>query len=256
MTKSFVKHGIFSKIATILFAILCFALCISCAELFSSLITVGGFSNLTSGEVKQSAYDLYAIKIYSTTTKIQAQEMAQLSMHKNSAGYVMQTAENFIVLASCYENQQDAVKVKENLEENNTACEIMTLNFPEIKFNVQTVDQEKTTLINAIQSYKKVYKKLYDLSVSIDTNLYTEIQAKVLLNDIISEFEKIKTSFESIFNSKLTNQLLQLKLSLTNVSDILDQLKEFSSNEIPYSAQVKNTYFQILQEYLNLSKSI
>ena len=69
-------------------------------------------------------------------------------------------------------------------------------------------------------------------------------------------FTKTKTNFESLFNSKLTSDLLELKLSLANISTILNSLSEFSSNEIPYTSQVKNTYFQILNEYNILSKTL
>ena len=92
--------------------------------------------------------------------------------------------------------------------------------------------------------------------MSIDTKLLTEIQAKVLLNDIISEQSKVQTNFETIFNSKLTSTLLEIKLSLSNISNILNNLADFSSLDIPYTSQVKNTYFQVLFEYNSLSSKI
>ena len=255
MTKSLVLKKT-SKIASILFFGICMALCISCADLFSSLITVGGFSNITSGEIKQSEYKIYAISLFETDTKIQAKEMSDVTKRKNGAGFIWQGKTKYYVFASCYENKADAEKVQLNLTENHTSCTVVELVFSEIVIKAEVNDQEKTALTSAVQIYKNMYKKLYDLSVSIDTNLYTEIESKVLLSDIISDFTKTKTNFESLFNSKLTSDLLELKLSLSNVSSILNSLSEFSSNEIPYTSQVKNTYFQILNEYNNLSKTL
>ena len=254
MTKSFARRS--TKIVSLFFMIVCLALCISFAELFSSLIAVGGFSNITSGEIKQSAFSVYSISLYETQTKVQAREMSEIVKKKNAAGYIWQTNTNYHILASCYENEADAKNVANKLVENGTTCTTLTLSFEEICLKADFTEQEKTALTNAVQSYKNMYKKLYDLSVSIDTNLYTEIEAKVLLSDIVSEFKKIQTNYEALFNSKLTSDLLELKLSLTNVSTILSSLSDFSSLEIPYTSQVKNTYFQILNEYNNLSKTL
>lgn len=245
-----------SKILSIFIAALCLAICVSFAELFSSLITVGGFSTIKDNEIKQNAFSLYAVSLYSTETKVQAKEMGEITKRKGGAGYIWQTDKCFYVFASGYENEADAKKVCDNLKENNVENEIVKLDFDAITISAKTAGQEKNTLLLSVQSYKNLYKKLYDLSVSIDTNLYTEIQAKVNLSDIISEFAKTKTNFETMFNSKLTSDLLELKLSLNNVSNILDNLADFSSNEIPYTSQVKNAYFQVLSEYASLSKTL
>lgn len=255
MTKSFGSSKKI-KILSIFFMIISFCLCISLAGLFSSLIAVGGFSNITSGDAKSSSFTVYAISLYKTQTKAQAREMGEVTMRKNGAGYVFQDDEAFYVFASCYENKSDAEKVLQNLKEKEITSTIKELHFDEILLKSKMTDQEKTVLIKALSSYKNLYKKLYDLSVSIDTNLLSEIQAKVLLNDIISEQSKVQTNFETLFNSKLTSTLLEVKLSLSNISNILTNLADFSSLEIPYTSQVKNTYFQVLFEYKSLSSKI
>ena len=246
MTKSF-SSSKKTRFFSIFFMLISFALCISLAGVFSSLITVGGFSNITSGD---------AVSLYKTQTKAQAREMSEVAMRKNGAGYIFQDDEAFYVFASCYENKADAEKVVSNLKESEIASSIKELKFDEILVKSKMTEQEKTVLVKALSSYKNLYKKLYDLSVSIDTKLLTEIQSKVLLNDIISEQNKIQTNFETIFNSKLTSTLLEIKLSLSNISNMLNNLADFSSLDIPYTSQVKNTYFQVLFEYKVLSSKI
>ena len=92
--------------------------------------------------------------------------------------------------------------------------------------------------------------------MSVDTNLSTEIESKLALANIVSDFTKTKASFESIFNSKITTELLELKLSLANVNKILDNLSNFSDSTIPYSAQIKHSYFEILFEHLALAQKV
>ena len=245
------------KILTILFCVLCLAICLSMSELFSSLITVGGFnSSSKDSQVKQNSFSLYAISVLASQTKVQAKEMCELIKRKGGAGYIWQTSESYYVLTSCYENQADAQKVSDNLKESNTQNEIIKLDFESITITIDGIEQEKSALEKSVQSYKNLYKKLYDLSVSVDTELLTEIKAKVSLSEITSDFAKTKSSFESLFNSRLTSTLLELKLSLGSVSNMLGELADFSSTTIPYSSQIKYTYFQVLEEYCSLAKNL
>ena len=255
VTKIFKKSSKI-KVFSILFCIISLSLCISLAGVFSSLITVGGLKNITANDIKCPAFCVYAISLYKTSTKAQARELSEMVMRKNGAGYIYQGDDAFYVFASCYENKADAENVVKNLKENGTTSEIIELNFEEIVIKSDLTSQEKTTLNKALSSYKNLFKKLYDLSVSIDTKLYSEIESKVLLGDITSEQQKIKTNFETLFNSKLSSSLLEIKLSLLSVESILDNLADFSSETIPYTSQVKNTYFSILFQYKTLASKL
>lgn len=244
-----------TKILTILLTVFCIALCVSFAELFSSLITTSGLGAIKDGEVKQSSFTLYAISLYKTDTQTLATENATLAKRQGGAGYIWQ-GDSFYVLASCYENEADAKKVQENLQTNGTTCSILPLAFDSLTISTTTNGQEKSTLLESVQSFKTLYKELYDLSVSIDTELLTEIQAKVSLSDITSDFKRTKANFTALFNSQLTSNILEIKLSLENVDVILDELAEYSSTEVPYTSAVKYAYFEILKEYIELTKSI
>ena len=244
-----------SKVLTILLTIFCLALCLSFAELFSSLITTSGLSAVKDGEVKQSAFNLYAICLYQTDTQTLATENATLAKRQGGAGYIWQ-GDKFYVLASCYENEEDAKKVQQNLQENDTTCEIIKLSFDALSISTTSTGQEKNILTESVQCYKNLYKQLYDLSVSIDTELLTDIQAKVSLSDITSNFKRTKSNFSALFNSQLTASILELKLSLESVEVILDELADYSSTETPYTSVVKYAYFEILSEYAELTDAI
>lgn len=244
------------KVFSLLTMIVCLALCISLAGVFSTLITVGGFSNITSSDLKCSAFCVYAISLNKTSTKVQARELSEITMRKNGAGYIYQGEDAFYVFASCYENKADAENVVKNLKENGTTSEIIELIFEEIIIKSELTTQEKTTLNKALSCYKNLFKKLYDLSVSIDTKLLSEIESKVLLGDITSEQQKVKTNFETVFNPKLSSSLLEIKLSLLSVESILNNLADFSSETIPYTSQVKNAYFSILFQYKTLASKL
>ena len=254
MTKNKTRSS--NKLFVIFVSIFCIMLCISFAELFSSLITTSGMSNIKDSEIKQNSFTLYAISLYSTETEALAKENAVLARRHGGAGFIWQGEDKFYVLASCYENNSDATKVKENLQTGGTTCEVIELKFDALAISSTVTGQEKTALEQSLQCYKNLYKQLYDLSVSIDTNLLTEIQAKVSLSDITSNFSKIQSNFNALLNSKLTASILEVKLSLENVEEILESLEQFSSSETPYTSMVKYSYFNILDEYVKLQKQI
>ena len=141
------KNSIFkktSKVASLIFLGISLALCISFADLFSSLITVGGFSNVTNSEIKQNEFSVYAISLYETETKIQAKQMSDVTKRKNGAGYIWQGSECYYVFASCYENKADAEKVHANLLENSINSSITELKFSEVIIKAEVNEQEKT----------------------------------------------------------------------------------------------------------------
>lgn len=254
MTKTSVKK-MGAKIFSVCCLLVCFALSISLADLFSSLITTNAFSANTN-LVKTSNFEVYAISLYSTVTENQAKDLASNARQKNCAGFVFERDSQYLVLASAYENKTDAEKVQETLKSSNTTCSIITINLPKIELSVSVTGNEKTALENAVCVYKNMYKKLYDLSVSVDTNLSTETESKISLSKIISEFAKVKANYDALFNSQITSELLELKLSLMNVENILTDLSNFSDSLVPYSSEIKYSYFEILNEQIKLSQKL
>lgn len=254
MTKIF-KNSFGAKFFSVVCLAVCVALSLTLADFFSNVITTTAFSS-SNGKIKGGSFSIYAIKLYSATTQAQANDLSANAKQKNCAGYIYMTNTEYMILASGYENLADAEKVETNLKKSEIPCEIVTIDFPKLELSTNISSAEKTTLENAVGIFRTLYKKLYDLSVTVDTNLSTEIESKLELAKIISEFTKIKASFESIFNSKITTEILELKLSLANVDEILDNLSNFSHSTIPYSAQIKHSYFEILSEHLALAKKI
>ena len=254
MTKIF-KNSFGAKFFSVVCLIVCVALSLTLADFFSNVITTTAFSS-TTGKIKGGSFSIYAIKLYSAATQAQANDLSANAKQKNCAGYIYMTNTEYMILASGYENLSDAEKVETNLKKSEIQCEIVTIDFPKLELSTNFSSTEKTTLENAVGIFRSLYKKLYDLSVTVDTNLSTEIESKLELANIISDFTKIKASFESIFNSRITTEILELKLSLANVNKILDNLSNFSDSTIPYSAQIKHSYFEILSEHLALAKKI
>lgn len=239
------KKNSTSKIYVSLILFVSFGLCIMCANLMSSFITIGSFS-FSTNNIKQNSFKIYAISIASNSSLSQATEIGKNFQSFNAAGYPWEKDGVYYVLASCYLNESDAEKVSNNLKESGTTNSIITIEFDEVSINGNFTQQEKTSILNALLGFKEVYSQLYDASVSLDTNLNNEIDTKISIGNTKSYVTKIKSSFDSVFGDKATNSLVILKIKLESLLENLDELLE---NEKNLSSKIKYHYFESLKLY-------
>lgn len=197
----------------------CFVLCIALADLFSTFITVGSFAGVNGGKI--NAYSIYAVYLHQSSIKSSALEQASVVKRMGGAGYVWESEGIYYVVASAYIEENDAKKVKENLFESGHSAEIFVINFSEILIGRDYSAEEISALTSALNLFKNTYKNLYDTSISLDTLILTETQCRLEFANIQSDVSKKKSDFEALFNSKLTPNLLQIKLSINSLSTLI-----------------------------------
>lgn len=244
-----------NKFFAILTCIICFALCIALADLFSTIITVGSFSSSAGGKI--NPYSVFAVTLYNGTIKSAALEKSAMVKKLNGAGYVWESDGQFYVIASAYIEENDAKKVKENLEENGHSSEILKISLSGLIINKNFSNEELNSLLSAGSLFKDTYKSLYDISISLDTTIITETQCRLEISNLQSEVGKIRSDFEVMFNTKLSTELLKLKLSINSVNTLLQQLIDFEESfSQTLSSKIKYNYMEILSINQNLLKEI
>jgi hypothetical protein len=252
------KQGLYtekrSKFLAILTCIFCFVLCITLADLFSTIITVGSFSGGSGGKI--SPYSIFAVTLYQGTVKSSALEHSVTIKKTNGAGYVWEDDGTFYVIASAYKEENDANKVKENLTNSNYNVEVLKISIDEIAISKNYTNEELNSLLSAGNLFKETFKSLYDISISLDTEIISETQCRLEISNLQSEVGKIKNDFEVMFNAKLSPVLLQLKLSINSVSTLIQQLIDFESSNQQFSSKIKYNYIEILSINQKLAKQI
>ncbi|MEG1499687.1 MAG: hypothetical protein RR400_01260 [Clostridia bacterium] len=242
-----------------IFVVVCLAVSISFADLFSRFITVGNFT-LETSQTTSSAFKTYAIASHKSAKKEEAEAFSLDIKNKGGAGYVWTDSTIYYVLASCYLEENDAKKVKENLFDGGIESDIITLEFKDLKIADAKTSDENKTLLAATSSFKNTYKSLYDLSVSYDTKIVSDAETMLKLTMIKNDLEKLKTSFDVCFKTKWTNDLIILKLKLAENITTLESLIENKNQTKTFSSDIKSTYFKILKNhkslYNELTKSI
>ncbi|MDD4815909.1 MAG: hypothetical protein PHQ62_02065 [Clostridia bacterium] len=254
MTKK-IKNG--GKFLAIFSCLLSFALCLTLADFFSSIITVNSFANVNISSSKCSSYSIFAISMFDSTIKSSANEYANNITKIGGAGYVWQKDSKYYVLASAYLEENDANLVKTNLESKDYQPSITKIDIGEITINNTYVSTENTAIFNALNIYKVAYSTLYDISVALDTSVSSETDARLQISDLVSEINKTKVNFNALFDAKLTTNLLFLKLSLNTVLELADSLVSFQeTNSQTFSSKIKFNYLSIIYLNQELSKNL
>ena len=253
-TKNTKSKSFFKRLFTTSFIIVTICLMVSLADLFSSLITVGGFT-FVSDEINVSKYTLYAVCTSNHSSELSAKEQANVCSSLGGAGYVWRTDNAYYVIASIYENKSDAEKVMENIIDSKPQTVIKEIIIPAISISNNLSAQEKSTLTESIGIFKSAYKVLYDISISLDTSLISEVNAKLAVNEIGSNITTTIGNFNTIFPNATAQHLKLTKNALDELSKTITALID-NTTYSPYTSKIKNTYTKVIFIYNQLAKGI
>lgn len=221
--------------------------CISCGYLISTAIVTSSLFQYTS-VVSSDSQNLYAISMASSTSENDLTSQKENLQSQNGAGYIYEKDEKFYLLASIYENYNDAELVKNNLKTNGIEAEILTITLDTIQIEGNFTADEKNMLSNGIKSSVETFKNLYDVAISLDTSVFDKTKAKIECNTIYSNNVSIKANFDTYFKDTKDDNLKKLQSTLTRTNDYLSNLisENYDTQTQTFSSLIKQTYCEIL----------
>lgn len=236
-----------SKFFVLSVLVLAFSLTLAMADLFSSLLTVGNFAFLPSQTSKTPSYKVYAISLFKGQTYEQSTNKIQEIKLRGGAGFVYSSSGLYYCLASAYENQNDAINVQNSLKEKEIENEIIEIAINEISIDTTFSGKEKSTILEGLNSFKNTFKTMYDLSISLDTSTKDVITCKTELKLLYDKLVKEKENFDNVFKNKLTNEIFQTKLKLTDLNTAVESIIKMDyTDKVTLSSMIKEKYLKIL----------
>ena len=231
------------KFSLIMF-IVCVCLCISCGQLISTMI-LSTFGYTSTISVQPTT--IYALSLQKNEHQSAVEDFKIQLQSQNGAGFVYEKDNCFYLISSLYENINDAELVKNNLKNNGVDSEILKITLESQTIEGNFSSDEKTVLNNAFKATYETYKKMYDLAISLDTNLIDKSKAKLNASEIYSNLVALKTNFETIFNQK-SEQLETLKNHLSYACEVLSNLvsEQYETQNQTFSSLIKLSYCKIL----------
>ncbi len=220
--------------------------CISCGYLISTYIVSSNLFQYAS-TVECEEQTVYAISMATSENSDELKAQKTQLQAQNGAGYIFEQDDKFYLLASVYENVNDAEKVKDNLKNQGYESEILNITLEKNKIEGNFSNEEKGILETSLKSNFDVFKSLYDVAISLDTNVFDLTKAKLECNTIFSNHVSTKTNLETFFKNQ-TSEIKTLQQNLDETNDNLSNLisENYENRSQTFSSLIKQTYCKIL----------
>lgn len=250
--KSSTKIKRVPKFFKILAFILFFCLIFSGAYYFVFYLPVANIFNLNRNLIfKQTS--VYALTMSSFTDYETAQVLAQEIKSQGGAGYILKQDQQFLVLASAYELEDDALSVKTRLKQNSQIeTQITPICFNSFVIKLDLNQEQLLNLKTAVNLFFEEFKFLYNLSVQFDSAQITAQETFTSLNNSIENCQTIKNNYNIAFKTIDDYSIVYVKIYL---NEIISILKSINSAE-NLSSQIKYAYFQTLFSYTELINNV
>lgn len=221
--------------------------CISCGYLISTGLVNSNLFQFTS-VVSCDKQTVYAISMAKSQLKNEIEAQKNDLQSKTGAGYIYEKGSYFYLIASLYENINDAELVKNNLKTNNIETEIINIELENLKIEGSFSPEEKSVLTSAIKADYDTFRSLYDVAISLDTGLFDKTKAKLECNAVYSNHVSTKSNFETMFKKTTNKNLLSLQKQLEQTNEILSDLinEKYNTNNQDFSSLIKFCYCKIL----------
>lgn len=230
-------------------AIIALAYILSITFLPSAIIPT---SSQMANNQSTPAFKLYFISLNKSQLEGSAFSLASDYQKLGAGGYAWKYEGYYHVVASCYEKENDAILVQNNIKVNlNLDSEIFAVDFPSLTIDEENESENKKVLNKALKSFYNTYQTLFDIAISLDTNVYNEISARLAVNNCYSNFSSICANFDTIFGDKEESCYQNILTYLQKGQQILQALCSAKpvNNGQTYSSLIKYRYLQILSSY-------
>lgn len=227
---------------TTFFAFLTLVLCVSVGYLISTLVVTTNLFQTTS-KVESQNNTYYLLSIYQNENKEDCENNLQNFQNQGCAGYIYENDGKYHIIASIYDNVNDAELVKSSLQANGYTVEILNYKISGFSLEGNFSTPEQQVLKDCLQVQNKIYKSLYDVSVSLDTNVYDELTARFNVNETYSNFLTTKNNFETLFSEKNNNDIISIRELFNTISSELETLTNSKEN---FSSAIKLAYCNII----------
>ncbi len=237
--------------------VVCVCLCVVVSQFFASVITTGSLSFNAISSTNISSYKFYAVSISNFISKTQAEESANDVHAKNAGGFVFFKDGKYYVLASIYQNKNDADSVATNLSTLSYTPEVIEISFEKANFSNCSSVNLKNSFSQFLDEFKIVYQKLYDISVSLDTFVFSETKSRIEIDSVKTNFKNKMEELSSGASSSDGVYFATIKSYAEKVESNLSNLIEFEGEEnYPLSAKIKYVYMDIINSLKELSEAL
>lgn len=245
------KH---SKLYAVMFVSFCLIVVSIFSFCFSNFLVVGKVVN-TNNIFVSSKKTVFALSLYSTSSKQDAISKSKQQNELGGAGYVFFANGAYKVISSIYPTQTECEKVRQNMLSTNPNCEILQIVLPQIKIKSSFSTKSEQSLLNSLELFYSTYFSLYNLSNQFDTQQIDQTTLKAKVLNLKQQNQMVINTFSSNFSTSTITAILQIKIYLNKSTQVLQNFLSLLESQIDASS-TKKAYTEIVDLYLELCDEI
>jgi len=208
---------------------------------------------------KTPSFTLYLVSTAKSQLESEATVLGKDAMNNDGGGYVWKNGNYYYVISSAYENENDARLVSNTLKNENIENEIFEISFETLNLTPPLDNAEaKSTFNVALNLFYSTYKELFDISISLHTNIYDETKAFIEINKVLAKADEVMKNFHLIFG-KISQPLIDiLEKALIDENETLGLLSENQkiTEKQTLLSQIRYSYTKICAIYHNFLENI
>lgn len=236
--------------------VLFFVICLGFAQVVSNVIIPT--STQVAANLSTPSFKLYFISLNKSQVENSAYSLANDYQKLGAGGYIWKYNGYYHIIASCYEKENDATLVQNNIKLNyNLDSEIFSINFTNLSFSGDYDNESKKVLSKALKSFYTAFQSLFDIAISLDTCVYNEISARLAINSVYSAFNATATDYKTLFKENQEASFTLLNKHIDKATNILEWLcsGKLENKDQTYSSLIKYRYIQLLSTYFEFLNS-
>lgn len=180
-----------------------------------------------------------------------AESLAKELTEKGAAGFIVEEASRYRVLASVYSTEADAISVRDRLRNDGVDCTLYSLTSPGIAFSVTATETQTSAIDAAFSAYADVLSLLEKAIIEFDSAQPAVSDGKEAVADIA---DGLAAALAPLSEQAEENEVLSaVRESGLSISDRLNKLIDSSAQTvIAFSAEMKYTHIWITNEYIQM----
>lgn len=211
------------------------------------------------GEAQQVAstpFSLHLISLAKSQVKQEAEEHSKDFQAIGAGGYVWQHEEYYHVITSGYLNKTDAELVQNNIKLNlSLESQLISIDLPSYVVYGSFDADEAKSLDRLLAAPLQFYSAVYDISISLDTGVFSETSAKLNVNTALNDYSKALADFNTLFSQPLPDHLAPLyEMSLQGytIAQKLCQSEKKHEGQT-YSSLLKYRYLEMMRLFYDFT---
>lgn len=248
MTKILTKKKSFLFSTLILASV---ALCLFVANILTDFILPVSFQ---TEKISLPSQEIHLLSLGKSQVESEAKTRAKDFMELGSGGYVWKIENYYHIISSAYANKNDAQLVQNNIAINlSLESEIITLTFNEFAVFGNFDSEQFKVVISYLSATNNLYQSLFDIALTAETGVSSEIGAKLSVNSALYDFSVKMANFSTLFPNP-NKELLPLHKHCQQVFKIGQKLSQNQTicEKQTFCSLIKYRYLEILNQLYNL----